>query len=80
MVIFDRRGEYIPLVEKAGEKKYSYKEFIQSFAQMDPAQVASLLGFDKTLAGIAAYAIEKMRVEGSRRRTKKNCASTSSPK
>jgi DNA helicase HerA-like ATPase len=64
MVIFDRRGEYTPLVEKAGGKKYSYKEFTQSFAQMDPAQAASLLGFDKTLAGIVASAIEKMQGEG----------------
>jgi len=60
MMIFDRRGEYIPLVEKAGGKKYSYREFTQSFTQIDPAQAASLLGFDKTLAGIAASAIEKM--------------------
>jgi DNA helicase HerA-like ATPase len=64
MIIFDRRGEYIPLVEKAGGKTYSYKEFTQSFAQMDPSLAASLLGFDGVLAGIVASTIAKMQVIG----------------
>jgi DNA helicase HerA-like ATPase len=64
MIIFDRRGEYIPLVEKAGGKAYSYKEFTQSFAQMDPSRAASLLGFDGALAGIVASTIAKMKGDG----------------
>jgi DNA helicase HerA-like ATPase len=65
MVIFDRRGEYSPLVEKAGGKKYSYKEFTQSFAQMDPSQAASMLRFAKgALAELVASAIGRMQADG----------------
>jgi hypothetical protein len=64
MIIFDMRGEYISLVEKVGGKRYSYKEFTQSFAQMDASLASSLLGFDGALAGIVASTIEKMQGDG----------------
>jgi DNA helicase HerA-like ATPase len=64
MVIFDMRGEYISLVEKVGGKRYSYKEFTQSFAQIDASLASSLLGFDGALAGIVASTIEKMQGDG----------------
>jgi len=64
MIIFDRRGEYIPLVEKAGGKLFAYTEFTKPFKEMDPTDVASMLKVDKTLLTLTASAIEKMQSDG----------------
>jgi DNA helicase HerA-like ATPase len=55
----------LPLVEKAGGKRYGYKEFTQSFSRMDPSHAASMLGFGKgTLAELVASAIGRMQADG----------------
>jgi hypothetical protein len=64
MIIFDRRGEYIPLVEKAGGKWFSYTEFTKPFKEMDPADVASMLKVERTLLRLTTSAIERMQSDG----------------
>jgi len=64
MIIFDRRGEYIPLVEKAEGKRFSYTEFMKPFKEMDPADVAAMLKVDGKLLELTASAIEAMQSDG----------------
>ena len=64
MIIFDRRGEYVPLVEKARGKRFSYTEFTKPFKDMDPADVASMLKVDGKLLELAASTIEAMQSGG----------------
>jgi hypothetical protein len=64
MIIFDRRGEYVPLVEKAGGKRFSYSEFMKPFREMKPTDVASMLKIDGKLLELAASGIEAMQSDG----------------
>jgi len=64
MIIFDRRGEYIPLVKKVNGKGFSYTEFMKPFKEMDPADIASVLKIDGKLLELTASAIEAMQSDG----------------
>lgn len=63
LVIFDRRGEYVPLVEKVGGKSFAYMAFMKPFVQMNPDDVASMLKVDGKLAELTSSAIERMQFD-----------------
>lgn len=60
MIIFDRRGEYIPLIESAGAKRFEYTEFAKPFIEMEPEDIASMLRVSGALSSLTASAIETM--------------------
>jgi len=64
MMILDRRGEYVPLVEKAGGRRLSYTEFMKPFREMDPTDVATMLKVDGKLLELTASGIEAMQSDG----------------
>lgn len=69
LIIFDRRGEYIALVKKAGAKYYKYTEFMRPFIEMDAEDVASMLNLDGKLLELATSAIEAMQLKGIKKPT-----------
>lgn len=64
IVIFDRRGEYTPLVESVGGKCFKYTDFMKPFASMNPKDVASMLNVGGKLLDLVASGIEKMQNDG----------------
>lgn len=60
MIIFDRRGEYVPLIEKAGGKGFSYNQFLKPFKEADPDMIAAMLKVDGKLAELTASGIAAM--------------------
>ena len=60
MVIFDRRGKYVPLVEKFGGKRFSYKDFAKPFKDADPDDIASMLKVSGKLEELVSSAVATM--------------------
>jgi len=60
MVIFDRRGEYVPLVEKFGGKRFSYRDFAKPFKDADPDDIASMLKVSGKLEELVSSAVAAM--------------------
>jgi len=63
MIIFDRRGEYIPLIEKCGGKYFSYTEFLKPFKEMETAAIVSMLKVSGTLSTYVTSAIETLQTD-----------------
>lgn len=62
LIIFDRRGEYVPLVEKAGGVRFSYMDFLRPFSEADPEVVAGMLDVDGKLLELVASAVSEFQV------------------